>query len=108
MGVDAARANGKLGICTAKRDGSNLLYEAVVVINPVVFEGYHAGPLPVVVHELGHALGLEHRENDVSVMRPMLGGEKFCITQADIDSYAKEHGGKPETMRPTCVDWEDT
>jgi hypothetical protein len=54
----------------------------------------------VVLHEIGHALGLEHLQSDTAVMRPGYGGPIENLTQVDIDAIQRLYGSRDGTVQP--------
>ena len=41
----------------------------------------------LIAHELGHALGLDHTENQESIMYYINQGKNFALTKEDIEEY---------------------
>lgn len=64
--------------------------DAVVVLSPdTVASGGASGQLGYLVHELGHAVGLDHADRTDSVMRPIFGSDPFTtLTDLDRDAFA--------------------
>ncbi len=54
----------------------------------------------VLVHEIGHALGVEHSLNDDAVMWPSYMGSIVALAEDDIDSIQKLYGSADGTVSP--------
>jgi predicted Zn-dependent protease len=103
VSVKDLKAYERIGNCKSMRDLFSGNATAEVSIDPDVLTRYSNGPLPIIVHELGHALGLDHTNDSVDVMRPIMDGTKFCITETNVSAYAKVHGGNVKNMQPHCL-----
>lgn len=70
--------------------------------------------LAIVMHELGHSLGLEHTTHEETLMYPMIDGSIMCITQYDLKGFCKIYGCDTEEMNfcyprtegPACLNEE--
>jgi len=58
----------------------------------------------VVLHELGHHLGLGHNRLHPAVMNDLLTGEITCITRWDIEAFCQVYGCLPSDLHPECAD----
>ena len=47
--------------------------------------------LPVVLHEIGHVLGLKHLSSPEAVMGPYYNSTHINLTEADMDYFKKVH-----------------
>ena len=61
--------------------------------------GFHL--LPVVLHELGHAMGLPHADDAASVMHYLYDRDKVALTDTDMAAAAQLY----KTSTPTRSIW---
>ena len=57
-----------------------------------------ANLFPVALHEIGHAIGLDHYNATLAVMNPRLGASVADLTQSDIDGVQALYGAAPSAV----------
>ncbi len=94
--------NGTLAVTYSWFDNNNNTLDADIIFNSGDYGwGVHDGNNTnnnidfrrVAVHELGHALGLDHETNHVAIMQPLISDTILVPQQDDIDGMRAIYGG---------------
>lgn len=56
----------------------------------------------VVMHELGHSLGINHNNSEPAIMNSATGEEYKCLTKLDMDLFCDAYSCKSEDMLSSC------
>jgi len=54
--------------------------------------------LPVILHELGHALELQHTQETGTLMYPIVDEASYIITQRDLNQFCQIHHCDPKNL----------
>lgn len=57
----------------------------------------------IVAHELGHALGLDHVDDNDSVMSEFFHTSTRCLTLHDLKAFCEKHGCNTDGMESVCT-----